>query len=629
MKPVGWVDEEPGSFGKPLFLAIYAAIAVGIVFSGIFILSSFYSAGFYSDVLSRSSPRTSTGVSAGFVDPLGQNVSSAGFSAPPGSRRSGARPAKVKNVWERDIWDAPPTGSKMPPLESFRLTKELVQHRVKDNVLIVTLGNYGFMEFILNWVKHLTDLNVTNLLVGAMDVKILEALYWKGIPVYDMGSQMTTVDAGWGSPDFHKMGREKVFMINSLLPFGYEILVCDTDMVWLKNPMPYLARFPEADILSSTDALVPTVTDDSLEDWKHVVRYALNIGIFHWRPTDSAKKLAKKWKDALLQDDKLWDQKGFNDLVYTVYGPSVEGNDGLVYAFDGKLKLGILPASIFCSGHTYFIQKQYQQLSLQPYAVHTTFQFGGKGGKLHRLREAMLFYDSSDYYNSSAGFLSFKPHIPKSLLLDGPHTVDTHFSLLNYQMKQIRTAFAIAVTLKRALVLPPLWCRFDRIWYGHPGVIPGTMTRQPFLCPLDHVFEVGIMVSELSEDEFGPKIDFREYSFLENPLLPKEVISSRMEVEICDEGSKECNRAGRQGTSDKLNKIRLAKNSSEETLVQMLSSYKNIKILEFSSMEGVFHGFSSRWGNNAGKGPEVQEENEEVCCRLVLCRECQVCAHIL
>ena len=36
----------------------------------------------------------------------------------------------------------------------------------------------------------------------------------------------------------------------------------------VQNPLPYLSRFPEADILTSSDELVPTVTDDSLEDWK-------------------------------------------------------------------------------------------------------------------------------------------------------------------------------------------------------------------------------------------------------------------------------------------------------------------------------------------------------------------------
>lgn len=69
-----------------------------------------------------------------------------------------------------------------------------------------------------------------------MDTKLLEALYWKGVPVFDMGSHMSTIDVGWGSPTFHKMGREKVILIDSILPFGFELLMCDTDMVWLKVP---------------------------------------------------------------------------------------------------------------------------------------------------------------------------------------------------------------------------------------------------------------------------------------------------------------------------------------------------------------------------------------------------------
>lgn len=83
---------------------------------------------------------------------------------------------------------------------------------------------------------------------------------------------------------------------------------------------------------------------------------AYNIGIFHWRPTESAKKLAKEWKEILLADDKVWDQNGFNEIVRRQLGPSVDGGNGLFYAYDGNLKVGLLPASVFCSGHTYFVQ---------------------------------------------------------------------------------------------------------------------------------------------------------------------------------------------------------------------------------------------------------------------------------
>lgn len=34
-----------------------------------------------------------------------------------------------------------------------------------------------------------------------------------------------------------------------------------------QNPLPYLARYPEAHILTSTDQVAPTVVDDSLDRW--------------------------------------------------------------------------------------------------------------------------------------------------------------------------------------------------------------------------------------------------------------------------------------------------------------------------------------------------------------------------
>lgn len=35
----------------------------------------------------------------------------------------------------------------------------------------------------------------------------------------------------------------------------------------LQNPLPYVARFPDADVLTSSDEVVHTVEDDQLEIW--------------------------------------------------------------------------------------------------------------------------------------------------------------------------------------------------------------------------------------------------------------------------------------------------------------------------------------------------------------------------
>lgn len=211
----GWRNAvQEAAASKPLFLTIYTTIIVGIVATSFYVFSAIYS------------PSASTST---------QSISTSWLSSPPLSQNKASQPGSNQL---KTIWQAPPSNSKMPPLESFKLTKELVGERAKDNVIIVTFGNFAFMDFILTWVKHLTDLDVSNLLVGAMDTKLLEALYWKGVPVFDMGSHMSTIDVGWGSPTFHKMGREKVLLINAILPFGYELLMCDTDMVWLKLVLP-------------------------------------------------------------------------------------------------------------------------------------------------------------------------------------------------------------------------------------------------------------------------------------------------------------------------------------------------------------------------------------------------------
>ncbi|KAK8284828.1 hypothetical protein V6Z11_D08G180900 [Gossypium hirsutum] len=563
----GWRNAvQEAAASKPLFLTIYTTIIVGIVATSFYVFSAIYS------------PSASTST---------QSISTSWLSSPPLSQNKASQPGSNQL---KTIWEAPPSNSKMPPLESFKLTKELVGERAKDNVIIVTFGNFAFMDFILTWVKHLTDLDVSNLLVGAMDTKLLEALYWEGVPVFDMGSDMSTIDVGWGSPTFHKMGREKVLLINAILPFGYELLMCDTDMVWLKDPLPYLAQYPDADILTSSDQVVPTVVDDRLADWKQVGA-AYNIGIFHWRPTEPAIKLAKEWKDMLLADDKIWDQNGFNELARKQTGPAVDDDSGLFYAFDGTLKLGILPESIFCSGHTYFVQAMYEQLRLEPYALHTTFQYGGTEGKRHRLREAMVFYDPPEYYDAPGGFLSFKPSIPKSLLLDGEHNLESHFSLINYQMKQIRSALAIASLLNRTLVMPPLWCRLDRLWFSHPGVLEGSMTRQPFLCPLDHIFEVNVMLKDLPEEEFGPAINIREYSFLNNPLLPQQVKESWLYVQLCQEGTEDCHASS---NTSRPGLLRFPKNSTEEMFKTVFSSFKDVKVIQFSSMQGAFYSFTDK-----------------------------------
>ena len=51
-------------------------------------------------------------------------------------------------------------------------------------------------------------------------------------------------------------GREKIALIKRFTAMGFNILVSDIDTVWLRDPLPYMAQYPQADILMSSDNLV-------------------------------------------------------------------------------------------------------------------------------------------------------------------------------------------------------------------------------------------------------------------------------------------------------------------------------------------------------------------------------------
>jgi hypothetical protein len=142
-----------------------------------------------------------------------------------------------------------------------------------------------------------------------MDEKLLNFLLDKGVPAFNMSSGLTLADFGWGTPTFHKMGREKINLIYTFTKLGFDVLLSDVDTVWLRNPVPYMqqvqaaggpcllagmlvtwyicksccVQYPDADVLTSSDHLINTVTDEGLERWPDAAS-AANIGIMLFRP---------------------------------------------------------------------------------------------------------------------------------------------------------------------------------------------------------------------------------------------------------------------------------------------------------------------------------------------------------
>jgi len=472
--------------------------------------------------------------------------------------------------------------------EDNQLTAELVDHYAEDNVVMVTWANNHYYDFVSNWVRNVRKCGISNFMVGAMDNELLAQLVDVEVPTFAMQSGMITTDFGWGTPNFHKMGRKKIELIYLFTQMGFDILVSDVDTAWLRNPMPYMARFPQADVLTSSDHLSSTAVGDGLEDPSRA-HSAANIGIMLLR--HSAKELAKEWVEKLEKDDKIWDQNAFNDLFRLGAGFNQKDEDNVFAGYRGKLKIGILPVSTFASGHTYFVTRMYEKVKQDPYVIHATFQFSGTDGKRHRLREALVWSDPPEYYDPPGGLLSYVADIPEDLLRHSG-SIEGHFALVNHQLLQVRAALAFAQKLNRTLVMPKLYCGFDRWWAPHSGKIPGSDTELPYLCPMDHVFEIESWVREENDAEFGPGIDFREYSFFNNPALSEAVNSSRLDVELvesCEDGK--CTQNVGAAAPKDTKKIVANTKLTDVNVEKLLSAHKDVKVIQFSTMVGAFGGF--------------------------------------
>jgi len=430
----------------------------------------------------------------------------------------------------------------------YHLSPELIAPYVKNNMLMITWANHHYLDFAKNWVYHLRKVGVEELMVGAMDDDMLIELVKLGIPTWRMNTNITKHDLGWGSANFHSMGRAKIKLIENFLRLTGDltVIISDIDTAWLRSPMDFFDKYPTADILTSTDELRPTVETEEMERFPESGS-AFNIGIMLFRPkclpfvVDWFKKLA---------DPKMWDQTAFNNLArrgHTASDPKTH----LFKGYDETLTIGILPASIFCSGHTFFVQHKYREFGLQPYVAHATFQYSGTVGKRNRFREALLWDDGPEYFDppSGKGFLYFDISIPHELWeaaklpVAGPfETADSwnHFSLVNYQLTHLRHALAIATLLNRIVVLPPIWCLLDKYWAPlNDGNIPGSKFLKPFICPADHVLDLEggwAPMRGADDNPFGPHIEFREYSFMQNSRLPESVRKSQLTVILCGDG---------------------------------------------------------------------------------------------
>lgn len=233
--------------------------------------------------------------------------------------------------------------------------------------------------------------------------------------------------------------------------------------------------------------------------------------------------------------------------------------------------------------------------------MHATFQYSGTPGKRNRLREADLFKDPESYYHTEKrGFLSSSQKIPDRLLRSAKKMKlsgkldDTvpHFDLVHHQLRVIRSLFYLGTSLEREVIMPKTMCGLDRWWAPHEGHIPGSSFDLPFQCPLDHILDLERLSSnDLDENTNGPKVDWKEHSFLDKPEAAY-LRQKALKVVTCNEESQECDDGSKQAVliNNRLVKLRAAR-TDVQIRNALLSHADKFDLIEFENPTKLWKGF--------------------------------------
>ena len=105
-----------------------------------------------------------------------------------------------------------------------------------------------------------------NWLIGATDPQALEGLRRSKIACFNMKTNLPRGEWPWGSPSFKALGPHKVELIYKTILWGFEVVITDVDALVLREPFAYMARWPDAGFLTTSDHLGNTTMDGGLED---------------------------------------------------------------------------------------------------------------------------------------------------------------------------------------------------------------------------------------------------------------------------------------------------------------------------------------------------------------------------
>ncbi|CEL97123.1 unnamed protein product [Vitrella brassicaformis CCMP3155] len=155
-------------------------------------------------------------------------------------------------------------------------------------------------DFAINWAISLSQLDIHNWIIICRDNACFKHLHLHYgdhiVKGPTMNNMISTTASAFNSEGFGALVKKRSFFVREILQQGYTALYSDVDMIWQKNPLPFLPG--DKDLVVQNDV---RKTDQSLN---------LCTCFFAIRPTRNSLRLLDVWEEEMKAENK--NQAGFN-----------------------------------------------------------------------------------------------------------------------------------------------------------------------------------------------------------------------------------------------------------------------------------------------------------------------------
>ncbi len=302
--------------------------------------------------------------------------------------------------------------------------KHIVREKANEHgVVIIVTVDYSYTDMALNLFEtSFFKFNITNYVFVCCHPLATRTLLAYNITAITLWNDQSGVSPSkFQSTTFRQKARYKTMAASVVLEMGYTVLLMDADIVFLKNPFPYL-QCNTCDILIQAESGF----------------FTRNSGFYMAHPTKLAKKLHHLMLKSYKVSPEFSDQPCMNGLINIL-----EEQDGL--------KVEILDNQLFPNGERYFDIGKRMFAGNNPcndcVIVHNN-NILYHANKVYRFKEHLLWMlDRDGYYSNPTA---------KYIMYDNPQD----FDMDTRQMEDIalKNAILLGELLDRIVILPKFYC---------------------------------------------------------------------------------------------------------------------------------------------------------------------------